>query len=384
MVITLGAASVTLCCPFSNFMVGQTASVTASVGQVGTGVLPTGTVAFWDNGTSLGSAIISASGVGTSANVSFPLATVGNHNITATYSGDANYSSSSAPGAMVDYAYYPTTTTISANTVNPAAGASVALTVLVDTSQSSYTPTGTPIINAGYGAALTGTLGPITVTQTKDTSGYTELQATANYTPHYNTETVYAAYPGDVNFSYSSTAAQPVNIKVAGSDYLFYGGGTLSMAAGQQGVVDFTVDGQLSYAGTINFTASSCSGLPALSNCSFTPTSLTGSGSVSVLVATTGPSSVAEHKARAFSSTWWTSTSMLLVGGLFLLMNPSRRRQSTLLGLLILALIVTLPSCSSGGGGGGNGGTPAGTYTVTVTAASGSLSHSANFTLVIQ
>ena len=41
-------------------------------------------------------------------------------------------------------------------------------------------------------------------------------------------------------------------------------------------------------------------------------------------------------------------------------------------------------SSSGGGGGGGSAGTPAGTYTVTVTAKSGSLSHETKVTLTVK
>ena len=60
---------------------------------------------------------------------------------------------------------------------------------------------------------------------------------------------------------------------------------------------------------------------------------------------------------------------------------------SSLLGLFLLALL--LPSCGGGGsnGGGGGGGqqqgTQPGTYTITVTGASGSLSHAAPSTVTL-
>lgn len=63
-----------------------------------------------------------------------------------------------------------------------------------------------------------------------------------------------------------------------------------------------------------------------------------------------------------------------------------RRRKSFFLLLGILALATLLGSC---GGGGGttvvhNPGTPPGSYTVTVSATSGSTTHQTNITLVVQ
>jgi len=72
--------------------------------------------------------------------------------------------------------------------------------------------------------------------------------------------------------------------------------------------------------------------------------------------------------------------------GIFLVAAPKRRRFSTLLGLIIVVMLVTVPAC---GGGGGSShqqdpGTPAGAYTVIVTAAAGSLSTQKSFTLTVK
>ena len=67
----------------------------------------------------------------------------------------------------------------------------------------------------------------------------------------------------------------------------------------------------------------------------------------------------------------------LPIGGLALLgFGSSELRRKKLFGFLLLGLLLLMPACggSSGGGGGGNGGTPSGTYTITVngTASGGS------------
>ncbi len=58
--------------------------------------LPSGTVQFYSNGASLGSAVQIVNGVATTPAVSFP--TAGTYTITATYSGDASYAFAIAPG----------------------------------------------------------------------------------------------------------------------------------------------------------------------------------------------------------------------------------------------------------------------------------------------
>jgi len=82
----------------------------------------------------------------------------------------------------------------------------------------------------------------------------------------------------------------------------------------------------------------------------------------------------------------------LPIGGLALLgtgftSRKKKRFWSFRLGFVLFSGLIFLFACggssSSGGGGGGQPGTPAGTYTVTVTGASGSLTHSQTVNLVI-
>src|SRR4029079_1912774 len=69
---------------------GQSVTLTATV--TGTQGTPTGTVTFLDGATSLGTGTLDASGVATLSTAAF---TVGTHNLTANYGGDATYATSS-------------------------------------------------------------------------------------------------------------------------------------------------------------------------------------------------------------------------------------------------------------------------------------------------
>jgi hypothetical protein len=82
----------------------------------------------------------------------------------------------------------------------------------------------------------------------------------------------------------------------------------------------------------------------------------------------------------------------LPIGGLALLgtglTTRKKRLCGFLFGCLVFSSLIFLAACggssSSGGGGGGTPGTPSGPYTVTVTGASGSSSHTATLTFTVQ
>jgi trimeric autotransporter adhesin len=77
------------------------------------------------------------------------------------------------------------------------------------------------------------------------------------------------------------------------------------------------------------------------------------------------------RRSSMFYALWLPVPALALIGMGF---GSSSSRRKNLMGLLllctVLASLIVLPACGSssggGGGGGGNGGTPAGTYTVTI------------------
>jgi hypothetical protein len=137
-----------------------------------------------------------------------------------------------------------------------------------------------------------------------------------------------------------------------------------------------------------------CSGLPTHSTCAFNAASVSvaanTTGNVTVQIATgVGSGSAQNHsyggKARLMGT-------LLLACGLFLLpWSLRRRRIGVLLSAFLLAGMLCLTSCAGAGGGGGgtapinpaNNNTPAGTYSVIITATSAGVSHKVTLSLTV-
>jgi hypothetical protein len=174
---------------------------------------------------------------------------------------------------------------------------------------------------------------------------------------------------------------------------------TATVSPGQTASYTLTVAPGGGFDQTVTF---SCSGAPAQSTCSVAPGSITLSGSsastASVTVSTAGSSMgmmqpINGPPADRMLGLWFALSGSL---GLAVLLTGSARwrpvlRPQMLYGLAYLCLLsagVTMSACGGGNGGSGSGGTPAGTYNLTVTGsfASGptNLAHTTKLTLVVQ
>jgi len=133
-----------------------------------------------------------------------------------------------------------------------------------------------------------------------------------------------------------------------------------------------------------------CSSAPVGATCNFGSNSInltsTNSASTSLNVTTTArPVNGAALKInRGWFYTFW-----LMVPGMALIGvgSAGKRRQRWLLGLglsLLFALVLLQPACSSGKTPTTVSGTPAGNYSMTLTATSGSFTQSASFNLTVQ
>ena len=170
--------------------IGQSVSFTATVTS-GSGT-PTGTVQFRDGVTNLGAPLTLTAGQATLATTTL---SVGAHSITAVYSGDVTFatSTSSSVAHQVDQAATSTALVRSAGPNPSTVGQSVSFTATV--TSGSGTPTGTVQFRDGVtnlGAPLTLTAGQATFTTTGLGLG---------------AHSITAVYSGDANFTTSTSAA---------------------------------------------------------------------------------------------------------------------------------------------------------------------------------
>ena len=368
---------------------------------------PTGQVTVTDNGqpppdlgepsgTTPGTYALNSQG---HAEDQFIQLTGGIHNaLTARYAGDNSYGSSTGTAAAitVTQAPAPITVTASSQTVTP--GQSVTLTALVSTTSVGFAPTGAvqflnsnvPMTGSSCGSPCTLT----TVPANASASSFASLTATLT-TSFTANASITANYVADANYLGSTTSSATTITVSSGTPNFSVVPTPNSIAIASPGASGSTSIG-LSPSNGFNDTVSLSCAFPSTTpmpggSCSLASSSITPTTSTTLTVKTTAPSTVI----GLFNSPRWLAPlGGAIFAAFFLLLIPTKRRRLKLAfgSLFLLLLAAALVACGGGGGGGGNpppsGGTPVGTYTVTVTGvsspASGSLTSSANVTVTVE
>jgi len=167
-----------------------------------------------------------------------------------------------------------------------------------------------------------------------------------------------------------------------------------TVAPGQTAQYALSVAAMAGFNQAVSFT---CSGAPAGANCSVSPASATPSGSsgtpLMVSVSTTAASLAVWRRWRGQNAplVMMGLLSLIPLVSLFLAAKPGRGRASAALRACALAVTLGCAGCGGTGGGGSvpmsNPGTPAGTYTLTVTGSSTSnstpLTHNVPLQLIV-
>jgi hypothetical protein len=325
-----------------------TFTVTASL-TGGVGVTPTGTVTVTDmtTGATLGTGTLS---LGT-ATVTASLTTVGTHSIEASYGGDAtNASSTSSELAQVVLPVYATTSTLSC-TPNPAEyGSTVTCTATVTA------PTDTD--------APTPSSGTVTFYDSSTTLGSSSVSGgTASYTTSalkVGSHTITAVYA--LNYPYLSSTSNAVDEIIVSTFSLTAKPASATIYTGESVTSTITVTPGDGFTLDVALT---CSGVPANTTCSLTPATVSGgSGTSKLVVQTTAPSRETTTAGLGGMGRGWPLLAVVLA---VFVPRRLRRRGIWLTGLLVAAVLASLSLGGCGGSSTLAGGTPVGTYAVTVT-----------------
>jgi subtilase family serine protease len=166
-------------------------------------------------------------------------------------------------------------------------------------------------------------------------------------------------------------------------------------APGQAGTSTTTVTGANGFSGTVDLTCTPPAST-SLITCSFGSansvalSSTTTTGTATLTISTVAPHVVSgvSASARPHGSGWLPASGGALLAGVFILGGPSRRRRYIAsLGLMLLVFVAAGAGCGGGSSSSNaqkTGGTPAGSYNVTVTATSGSVSRPATVVVTVQ
>jgi hypothetical protein len=310
------------------------------------------------------------------SNVTLPSGIAPVHYVDCSYAGDANYGASVSSVVPFNVpAAVKTTTALQVSNLTPTANEEITLTATV----TGMSPTGSVTFAANGGNLATVPLNNGTA------SMVTSLATDGSYA-------ITAAYSGDSINLPSTSAATTVTVAAPGFA-VTASPTTQTISPGQSATFTFTVTPAGGYTGTVNF---SCGTLPSQATCAFSQSSVaitgTSAASTTLTIATTA-ATTSSNTAPASPFGPWPARALAFAGILGLGLAPRRmrrmhRRFRILAGVLLLAaLAMPLVSCAGGGGGGPkNPGTPAGSYSLSISVAdsAGGPSNTAQITLVVR
>jgi len=159
-----------------------------------------------------------------------------------------------------------------------------------------------------------------------------------------------------------------------------------SVNAGQSATSTLSVSGVNGFSNSVSLACSVQPTSTLAPRCSIDPNAVAPGNPATLTVSTTAPSLALNLSAVRLSYALWLPLLGLVVAGA----GRSRKHNAKgrALGLLLCGLLMfglTLQvACGGGSSSGGSGGTPKGSYTVTISGTSGSLVHSTTVTLTVQ
>jgi hypothetical protein len=179
----------------------QTATFTAVLSSKIAGT-PTGTVQFYADGNALGAPVTIVSGMAVTA--ALPFTAAGSYLISAVYSGDSAYASSTAPGYQLTVTGLPSTTVVTAPNTTIPVGSAQTLNVAVSGGSGTGTPTG--VVRVSVSSATFGILFTVPLVNGTATTPSITFPAVGSYT-------ISASYHGDSVFSPSIGTGPSITVQ---------------------------------------------------------------------------------------------------------------------------------------------------------------------------
>lgn len=337
------------------------ASVTLTSTVAGSGLMPTGGVTFYDGTTELGAGTLNGSGVATFATTGL---SIGSHAITASYTGDSNYTAGTSATLVLTVSKSIPTAILNASANPVLYGSQVAFMATL----------------TGGGPAPTGTVTFFDGTTELGTETLSKgIAAYATSALSLGSHSITASYGGDSNYALTTSPATVVQVSqaviaIAAPPPISPGAGTTATA---------TLSASSTYSGTMNLTCTltgSPKGAQSLPTCNLNPASVTltagGTGTTVLTVNTTGSATAA--LSRPFQQNRWKVAGEGAVLATMLMFGiPSRRRRRlSMLAILSVVFIVGAIGCGQGSSSSippttssNTQATTAGSYTFTVAGA---------------
>ena len=338
----------------------------------------TAPISFYDSGKLLATAPVATN----QATISLALSGNRTHTITATYTGDSNWNTSTSGAVAVSPTILPDSLTLASTvtTSNSLAGVNIIFTATSTTTITYGTgPTGTITFFDTFNGAVVQLGNPATLVANGPTASI-GLFTTTGLLP--GTHHIYAQYSGDDNYA---SAISPVLVLSLSDFNVTMTPTSLALAQGKSQQVTVFVGESGGFDGTVSLGCTPPSS--SLATCNFAPASVTGGGSTVLTITTTANSSSAARPASGGQPGLWTAGTGVSLAALLLVILPRRRALPTLLTILFAAAVLSANlGCglgvtstansgsstgtdSSGSGSTANNGSPLGTQNFVITAA---------------
>lgn len=198
-----------------------------------------------------------------------------------------------------------------------------------------------------------------------------------------------AQYEGNANFAASTSPVTDLTVNAGAVDFsIAASSASGSVSAGAAAGTSLVLTPINGFSGTVSL---ACSGLPAGASCQFSPASPSLSGTAVTAQLSISTSAPVVARVSAPRDPFGPASPRIVLGVILtpIVVRAGRHRRLGArwrrLGLLLFC-VLALQAChggSSAAGGSRMGGTPAGTYALTITATAGSISHSVQYQLTV-